>query len=89
MLLQNLRVAMLKEAAGIGPRRYCVAYHCAPYFYNRLQLLMIYLPFEKMFLYPAQESLEGPFLQEPWLSQSRDLCSRPSITFDEYVANFC
>ena len=80
---------MLKEVVGIGPTRYSVAYHRVSYFYDRLQLLMIYLPFEKMFLYSAQEGLGGSFLQEPWLSQSRDLCSRPSITFDEYVANFC
>ena len=80
---------MLKEAVGLGPQRYCVAYHRASYFYSKLQLLMVYLPFDKMFLYPAQESLGGPFLQEPWLSWSHDHCSCPSITFEEYVASFC
>lgn len=88
-LLQNIRVAMLKEVVGLEPQRYCVVFNRTPTFYSRLKLIMNYLPQDKMFLYPAQANLGGPFLQEPWLSRSRDLCSRPSITFEEYVANFC
>ena len=54
MFLQILKVVMLKEAIGLGPQKYCVALYRAPYFYSRLKLLLIYLPFEKMFLYPTQ-----------------------------------
>ena len=88
-LLQNLRVAMLKEVAGIGPQRYCIFFNGAPNFFSKLKMILAYLTIEKMFLYPAQESLGGPFLQEPWLSQGQLLCSHPSISREEYFANFC
>ena len=87
-LLNNIRVAMLKKVVGLGPQRYCVFFHSAPNFYSKPKLIMSSLPQEKMFLYPATARLEGPFLQEPWLSRGRALCSRPSLTFDEYHANF-
>ena len=79
---------MLKEAVGVGPQRYCIYFHHAPYYYSKLKLIMAYLPQEKMFLYPATARLEGPFLQEPWLSRGRAICSRPSLTFDKFHANF-
>ena len=87
-LLDNLRVAMLKEVVGLGPQRYCVVFNRAPHFYSKLKLIMAYLPHEKMFLYPATARLEGPFLLEPCLSRGRALFSRPSLTFDEYHASF-
>lgn len=87
-LLNNLRVSMLKEVVGMGPQKYCVVFNSAPNFYSKLKLIMSYLPQEKMLLYPATARLEGPFLQEPWLSRGRALCSRPSLTFEEYHANF-
>ena len=80
---------MLKEVVGLGPQRYCVFFHSAQNFYSKLKLIMSSLPQEKMFLYPATARLEGPFLQEPWLSRGRALCSHPSLTFDEYPAKFC
>ena len=88
-LLQNLKIAMLKEAAGVGPQQYCIFFNSAPSFFSKLKMIMAYLPIEKMFLYPAQESLGGPFLQEPWLSRGQLLCSRPSISCEEYISNFC
>ena len=87
-LLNSLRVAMLKEAVGVGPQRYCVFFYLSPNFYSKLKLIMSCLPQEKTFLYPATARLEGPFLQEPWLSRGCAISSRPSITFDEYHANF-
>ena len=68
-LLQNIRCAMINEAVGIGPERYCVAFNRAPNFYSKLKLIMNSLPPEKMFMYPARARLEGPFLQEPWLTR--------------------
>ena len=88
-LLQSLRVAMLKEVVGVGPQRYCIVFNGAPNFFSKLKMILAYLPIEKMFLYPAPESLGGPFLQEPWLSQGQLLCSHPSISCKEYIANFC
>lgn len=87
-LLKNLKLAMLKEVVGLGPQRYCIFFNRAPHFYSKLKLIMSSLPQEKMFLYPATARLEGPFLQEPWLSRGRAISSRPSLTFDEYLANF-
>ena len=84
----NIKIAMIKEGLGIGPERYCIAFNRSPTFYSKLKLLMCYLPREKMFLYPSGARLEGPFLHEPWLSRGRQICSNPSITLDEYLANF-
>ena len=80
---------MLKEVVGLGPQRYCIVFNQAPSFYSKLKMILAYLPIDKMFLYPAQESLGGFFLQEPWLSQGQLLCSHPSISREEYIANFC
>ena len=73
---------MLKEVVGLGPQRYCILFHSAPSFYSKLKLIMSYLPHEKMFLYPASARLEGPLLR------GRALVSCPTLTFDEYHANF-
>ena len=53
---------MLKEVVGLGPQRYCIVFNRALNFYSKLKMIMVYLPLEKMYLYPAQESLGGPFL---------------------------
>ena len=58
---------MLKEVVGLGPQQYCIVFNCASNFYSKLNMIMVYLPLEKMVLYQAQESLGGPFLHEPWL----------------------
>ena len=87
-LLKNIQFAMIQEMMGLGPQRYCVFFNSTPNFYSKLKLIMSSLPQEKIFLYPAIARLEGPFLQEPWLTRGRALCSRSSLTFDEYHANF-
>ena len=61
-LLQNLRVGMLKEVAGVGPQQYCIVFNNASNFFSKIKMILGYLPIEKMFLYPVQESLGGPFL---------------------------
>ena len=65
----SLRIAMLKEAIGIGPQRCYVYFHLGLDFYRKLMLIMTYLPHEKMFLYLGEARLGAPFLQEPWLSR--------------------
>ena len=87
-IADNLKVAILKEAVGLGPSQYCIVHHPGRKFPKRLKTIMFFLPLEKMFLYPAGDTLGGSFLQEPWLSRGRDLASRPSITFTEFLAAF-
>ena len=87
-LYHNLRVAMLKEVVGMGPERYCVVFNRSPSFYSKLKLILNLLPQEKMFIYPEGAVLGGPFLHELWLSRGHALCSRPSLNFEEYHANF-
>ena len=71
LLLNNLKITMLMEVVGPGPQRYCIIYFSNPEFYNKLKLILSFLPQERMFLYPGTASrLEGPFLQEQWLSQA-------------------
>ena len=85
---RNLRIAMLMEAVGLGPQRYCIVFSSAPDFYSKLKLILYSLPQEKMFLYPVGTTLGGPFLHEPWLSRARVIQSRPSLTEEEYVESF-
>ena len=87
-LLDNLHIAMLMESVGVGPQRYCICFDPSPKTYRKLRLLLYSLPQEKMFIYPADARLEGPFLHEPWLSGARAFVSHSSLNRDEYVANF-
>ena len=86
--LDNLRIAMLMESVGVGPQHYCICFDPSPDTYRKLKLFLYSLPQEKMFIYPADARLEGPFLHEPWLSRARAIQSRPSLTREEYVASF-
>ena len=87
-LIDNLRIAMLMEAVRFGPQRYCIVFNSALDFYSKLKLILYSLPQEKMFLYPAGTMLGGPFLHAPWLSRAQALQAQPSITREEYAANF-
>ena len=95
-VIENLRIAMLMEAVGQGPQRYCIHFEDTddefsddyPRFYCLLQLVLYTLPQERIFLYPAGGTLRGPFLHEPWLSRARAIQSHPSITAEEFAASF-
>ena len=87
-LLDNLRIAMLMGAVGAGPQCYCIEFDSTPYFYSNLKFVISSLPQEKMFLFPSDAKLEGPFLHEPWLSRARAIHARPSLTKEEYVDRF-
>ena len=86
--LDNLHIAMLMEAVGVGPYYYCICFDALLDTYRKLKLLLDSLPQEKMFIYPADARLEGPFLHEPWLSRARAIQSHPSLTREEYEASF-
>ena len=95
-VIENLGIAMMMEAIGQGPQRYCICFDDSdedfsddhPEYYRRLQLVLYALPQERMFIYPAGGTLRGPFLHEPWLSRARVIQSRPSITDEEFAASF-
>ena len=87
-LIDNLWIAMLMEAVGIGPQRYCIYFEDSLESYRMLELILYALSQERMFLYPAGSILGGPFLQEPWLSRARAIQSHPSLTEDEYEERF-
>ena len=91
-VIENLRIAMLMEAVGQGPQRYCIRFDDIdddfPGVYRMLQLVLYALPQDRMFIYPAGSILRGPFLHEPWLSRARAIQSRPSITEEEFAASF-
>ena len=48
----NIRLAMVKEALGLGPRFYCILRTSHPGFSQRLLLLAQFLPHQKFYLYP-------------------------------------
>ena len=87
-LIDNLWIAMLMEAVGIGPQRYCVSFEDSRQFYRMLQLILYVLPHKRMFLYPIGSILGGPFLHEPWLARARAIQSCPSLTEEEHAASF-
>ena len=95
-VIDNLRIAMLMEAVGLGPPRYCIHFDDTDddlfddylEYYRLLQLVLYALPQERMFIYPAGSTLRGPFLNEPWLSRARAIQSHPSITEEEFAASF-
>ena len=79
---------MLMEAIGVGPQCYCIEFNSTLDFYSKLKLVLSSLPHEKMFLYPTDTRLEGPFSHKPWLSRARAIHAHPSLIEEEYVANF-
>ena len=62
----NLGLAMLKEAMGLGPQHYCIIQSYNLDFENLLMLTLHYLPKIKFCMYPEDETLGGPFLYTPW-----------------------
>ena len=84
----NLRIAMLMEVVGAGPKCFCIVLNSAPHFHNKPKLILYSLLQEKMFLYPDGTMLGGPFLKEPWLSRARDIQACLSINQEKYVASF-
>ena len=82
----NLGLAMLKEAVGLGPHCYCIIKSYNVDFENLLMLTLLYLPKEKFCMYPEEETLEGPFLHSPWDTLGRRTCVRPSISISCYLA---
>ena len=39
-LIDNLRIAMVMEAIGVGPQQYCIYFDDSPEFYNMFELIL-------------------------------------------------
>ena len=48
----NVRLFMAMEALDLGPKYYCVPRNFSPVFSNRLFLLLMFLPHQKIYVYP-------------------------------------
>ena len=82
----NLSLAMLKEAIGIGPQCYCIIPSYNLDFENLFMLTLLYLPKTRFCMYPEDETLGGPFLYTPWDILGRRIFGRSSISIDCYLA---
>ena len=85
-VIENLSLAVFKEMVGLGSQRYCIVRSFNRDFELFLLLALHYLPKEKFCIYPEDETLSGPFLRAPWIDLGRNLCSRPTISIDAYIA---
>ena len=70
----NLSLAMLKEAIGLGPQCYYIVQSYNVDFENLLMLTLHYLCKIKFCMYPEDQTLGGPFLYTPW-----DILGRESM----------
>ncbi len=88
-VIENISLSVLKEMMGLGPQHYCVIRSFNPDFEALLFLALHYLPKDKFWMYPEEETLAGPFLHSPWSTLGREICNRPSISIEahlEYLA---
>ena len=67
---------MIQEMMGLGLMKYCIVYNEMPNSFQRLLLLINYLPQKKMCFYPPQVILEPPFDHSPWREIGEAICSR-------------
>ena len=84
-VLDNLSLAIFKEAVGLGPQCYCILQSHNADFESFLLLALHYLPREKFCIYPEDDVLVGPFVHTPWIDLGRDLCSRPTISIETFL----
>ena len=80
----NVQVAIVPKALGLGPQYYCIMRSVHPGFAERVFLLIQFLPQRKMYFYPNFGlSLRGPFDQSPWTREIRAIISERVIPFEE------
>ena len=78
----------MKENLGVGPKRYCLVYENKPLNNVSFAIVMTFLPRHKMFVYPEGVRLDGMFMVEPWLTRGITICSRTSISAEEFCSYF-
>ena len=80
----NVRVAMIEEALGLGPRYYYILRSELPEFSDRVYLLAQFLPHEKFVLHPAWgPPLGGPFSNSPQAIEMGAAISARRIPLEE------
>ena len=75
-LLNNLWLAVIREAMGLGPHHCCKIRSMAPNFESKVLLLARYLPRERLSIRPIGPPLGGPFLQPHWRSLGEEISQR-------------
>ena len=91
-LLNNLRLAVIREAVGLGSHHYCIIRLKVPNFVSKVLLLMRYLPREKLSIRPRQPPLEGPFLQPLWRARGEGIFQRertPTLVSKMLLYRWC
>lgn len=86
--LNNLRLAMMQEKLGLGPKRYCVLRTAVDNFNSKLILVISNLPHEKICIFPRLPLLGGPFLHSPWKEIGEAICNRPPLDRKEHKVLF-
>ena len=80
----NVQVAMVCEALGLGPQYYCIMQSTHPGFVEQVLLLIQFLPHSKMCFYPHFGlPLRGPFDQSPCTREIREAMCQRIIPFSE------
>ena len=85
-VLNNLKLAMLKEIVGLGPQLYCIIWSYNIDYESLLMLVLHYLPKDKFCIYLENESLRGPFLYEPWKILGQRIYNWTIIFVERYLA---
>ena len=75
-IYNNLRLAMIKEMMGMGPKKYCIVNNWMLDIESKLLLLVHFLPHEKFSVHPPMEVLRGPFLCSLWQEIGEAIRSR-------------
>ena len=80
----NVRLAMVTEALGLGPEYYCVMRTNAPGFSERVFLLVQFLPHQKVCINPHfGRPLGGPFRRSPHAREIGEAISSRIIPLDQ------
>ena len=85
--LNNLRLAMVKESLGVGPKYYCIIRSTAENFAQKVFLMTRYLPHQKFTIRPYGPPLEGPFLRPERRLMGQAMCNRRTPQGD--IPPFC
>ena len=84
-LLNNLKVAMIKELLGLGPHHYCIIDNKLPEMDNRILLLLYFLPSAKLCFYSKQGKMRNISLGSPWKEIVKGISER-DILLDKDLA---
>ena len=80
----NVQIAMVCEALGLGPQYYCILHSVHLEFAKRVFLLIQFLPHQKMYFYPNFGlPLRGPFDQSPCTREISVAMSQCVIPFEK------